>query len=131
MKSTEGYTIRLTVHAHQQMLAKEISPVKIQEAFDNPEKLYPNKKYAGQFRVVGNGICLVGKPEGDTFTVFTIYEDGILTPPRPDQLETPEGQEYARRYERAVTTGNVRRDNEYWGRVHARNRSDSRHNYIR
>jgi len=112
------------------MEAKNFTEEDVEFAFRNNEKLYPNKKFEGQFRVVGKGICLIGKPVKDVFLIFTIYEDGIMTPPRPDQLLTAEGQQYAKLYERAVATGRVRRSNEYWPRVHARS-SDSGHTLIK
>ncbi len=32
------------------------------------------------------------------FIVITVYYDKILTPPRPDQLNTPQGKRFAERY---------------------------------
>lgn len=131
MESTEGLELKLTAHANEQMKKKNVDLERVQAAFVSPEKLYPNKKYAGQFRVVGNGLCLVGKPQGKEFVVFTIYEDGVMTPPRPDQLNTPEGKAYAELYNRAQRTGKVRRQNEYWPRAHKRASSDIRHTRIK
>lgn len=131
MESTEGYTLKLTAHARKQMQAKGFTQESIDNMFSEPDNIYPNKKFAGQFRVVGNGICLVGQPtDSMVFLVFTMYEDGVMTPPRADQLDTPEGKAYARRYELAKAAGNVRRSNEYWPRVHERN-GDMRHKFIK
>jgi hypothetical protein len=115
MQSTKGFRLHATDHALNQILQKGFAVEKIRETFENPVKLYKNGKYEGQFRVTGNGLCLVGKPKGNTFTLITVYEDGVLTPPRPDQLETPEGQAYARKYAEGKA-----RDNEYMPRVLAR-----------
>lgn len=131
MESTEGYSLRLTRHASQQMEAKGFDLETVEYTFGNPENIYPNKKFAGQFRVTGHGVCLIGKPMGGEFLVFTIYEDGVMTPPRPDQLDTPEGRAYAERYEKALASKNVRRNGEYWPRVHERNKSDMRHKLIK
>lgn len=129
MESTEGYTLKLTAHARKQMEAKGFDAESVEYTFNTPEKIYPNKKFAGQFRVIGSGICLVGQPMKDVFLVFTMYEDGVMTPPRPDQLDTPEGKAYAALYEKAVKSGRVMRDNEYWPRVHQRE-GDMRHKLI-
>jgi len=115
MDSTEGLKLHATDHALNQILQKEFSVETIQQTFANPEKVYPNGKYKGQFRVTGNGLCLVGKPKGNTFTLITVYEDGVMTPPRPDQLDTPEGRAYATRYAKGQA-----RKNEYMPRVIAR-----------
>lgn len=120
MESTEGMNLRLTAHAKTQMEAKGFSQELLDMTFGSPENVYPNRKFAGQFRIVGNGVCIIGKPMGDTFLAFTVYEDGVMTPPRADQLQTEEGQRYAKLYEKAVATGRVKRSNEYWPRVHKR-----------
>ena len=39
------------------------------------------------------------------FTIITIYQDNILTPPRTDQLNTPEGRRYAERYLKGLGRG--------------------------
>lgn len=123
MKSTEGMSLRLTTHAKRQMEAKGFSSEDVESVFNSPSRVYPNKKFEGQFRVAGKGICLIGKPEGNMFLVLTAYEDGVMTPPRRDQLDTPEGKAYAKLYEEAKRRSNgkkVRRENEYWPRVHQR-----------
>lgn len=130
MESTEGYRIKLTAHAREVMGKKNVDVIRVKNAFYNFEKIYPNKKYKGQFRIVGNGLCLVGAPGNGEFVIYTMYEDGVMTPPRPDQLETPEGRAYAALYHRAQKTGKVRRSNEYWPRVHER-RGDNGHTLIK
>lgn len=130
MESTEGYTLRLTAHARKQIEAKGFNENSVNEMFGAPEKIYPNKKFVGQFRVTGNGICLIGKPTGRDFLVFTVYEDGVMTPPRADQLETPEGKAYAALYSAAKRSGSVKRRGEYWPRVHER-RGDVSHSQIK
>ena len=109
----------MTHHALGQLRAKGFSIDDVQAAFDEPDKVYPNGKYAGQYRVVGGKLCLVGKPEGETFNVITVYEDGVLTPPRPEQLDTEEGRRYAARYERGLN-----RVNEYYPRIKERRSSN-------
>lgn len=132
MESTEGFKLAFTMHAQQQLDSKGISLELAESAFENPDKIYPNKKYVGQFRVTGNGICLIGKPMNGTFKVFTVYEDGVMTPPRPDQLLTEEGRKYAELYEKAQRSNTVKRGNEYYPRFKGRAQSgDMRHNYIR
>lgn len=136
MESTKGYKLALSKHAREQLL-KKTGPMGItraEQAFETPDKVYPNKKYAGQFRVVGLGLCLIGRPtENGLFRVFTVYEDGVLTPPRPDQLGTPEGDAYAEIYRQAQKNGNASRKNEYYPRAKKRQQAkgDVRHTYIR
>lgn len=60
-----------------------------------PAEVYPSRSHPGQWRVTGNGLCIVGKPEGDRFVMITIYLDRVVTPVRPDQLDTPEGRRFA------------------------------------
>lgn len=136
MKSTEGMKLRLSRHAQEQLVTKfgNVGPEMAESTFINPDNIYPNKSYQGQFRVVGQGLCLIGKPsdDGEYFIVFTAYEDGILTPPREDQLETEAGKKYAELYEAALKNGRVMRTNEYYPRVkNRRQNSDIRHAYIR
>ncbi|QBZ72483.1 hypothetical protein SEA_CIRCINUS_230 [Streptomyces phage Circinus] len=118
MDSTRGLRLHATDHALQQILQKGFAVEAIREVFENPVKLYKNGRYEGQYRITGNGICLVGKPKGNTFTLITVYEDGKMTPPRPDQLKTPEGQEYARRFAEGKA-----RNNEYAPRAIARRKA--------
>jgi hypothetical protein len=132
MESTKGMALYLRLHAKEQMEKKGFKLERVEMMFSDYENNHvsPNKKYHGQFRICGDGICLVGQPFGDTFHVFTMYEDGVMTPPRPDQLETPDGQKYAKSYEKAIAGGSVKRSNEYWPRVHERN-GDIRHKRIK
>jgi hypothetical protein len=116
MDSTAGFKLRATAHATQQILAKGFQISRIQDVFDNPDKVYANKRFEGQYRVTGGGLCLVGKPVDGVFTLITVYEDGVMTPPRPEQLDTPEGRAYARLYNRGA-----KRQNEYRPRVNVRN----------
>lgn len=133
MESTKGYKLAFSKHAYDQLIKKSVGIERATEAFETPDKVYPNRKYEGQFRVVGNGICLIGRPMGGTFKVFTVYEDGVLTPPRPDQLGTPDGDAYAELYKQAQKSGRVARQNEYYPRAKKRKSasSDVRHVYVR
>lgn len=115
MISTVGFKLNTTEHARAQIVSKGLSVADVEAAFAAPEKVYPNKKFAGQYRVVGKGICLVGKPSNGTFTLITVYEDGKMTPPRPEQLNTPEGRAYAERYAKQEA-----RVNEYYPRIASR-----------
>ena len=80
---------------------KGFDPRDIIATVKSPEKAYKagrNSKYAGQWRLTGNGVCIMAKMEGTVLVLLTVVEDDVLTPPRPDQLLTPEGREYAARY---------------------------------
>jgi hypothetical protein len=105
MKSTVNMRLVLTAHAKKQMVEKGFSEQDVYDMFFEPSRVYPSKSHPGQFRVAGNGMCLVGRPSGVEFVCITMYADGVLTPPRPDQLLTPEGRRYAERYERGLGRG--------------------------
>lgn len=98
-------TPRLTAHFKSQVASKGIDPRAIIGALRNPERVYPSRSHAGQWRVTGNGICVVGKPEGSEFVLITVYQDGVLTAPRADQLNTVEGRRYAERYANGLGRG--------------------------
>ena len=87
-------------HARQQAHDKRFPLKTIRDTFNTPERVYVSKSYPGQYRVTGNGIVLVGVPDLETgsFIVITVYYDQVLTPPRPDQLNTPQGKIFAERY---------------------------------
>lgn len=96
----------ITAHFKKQLVLKGLDPRDIIAAWKNPAEVYPSgKRYPGQWRVTGNGICIVGKPEGDTFVFITVYLDRVLTPPRPDQMDTPEGRRYAERRAQGLGRG--------------------------
>lgn len=106
MKDTNGMRLSLTRHACKTAVQKGFSAEEIQECFDNPKKVYPSKSHPGQYRVVNDAICIVGVPvDGGEFRGITMYVNGSLTPPRKDQLNTPEGKRFAERYEKGLGRG--------------------------
>lgn len=105
MKTTEGLTPKITNHFIKTIQSKGFDPQKIIDAFKNPERVYPSGSHPGQYRVTGNGLCIVGKPEGNRFVMITCYLDGVLTPPREDQLKSAEGYRYAKRYQQGLGRG--------------------------
>jgi hypothetical protein len=111
------YTLKLSQHAQRMATEKGFTKEIVESTFRNPTRVYPSGSHPGQWRITGNGLCLVGVPDRDRrsprfhpymmqppiehelfFTVVTLYQDQILTPPRDDQLNTPEGRRYAERY---------------------------------
>jgi len=170
---------------------KNFSPETIEKTFAEPTRVYPSGSHPGQWRVTGNGLCLVGIPDDEPaeekkdipalrtpakgtiiqtpgtserpgykapsgyaflsngassygpssrttngttngtttqtttngtstpieemsqkntkalryFTVITIYQDQVLTPPRADQLNTNVGKRYAERYLKGLGRG--------------------------
>jgi hypothetical protein len=96
MNTTKGMTLKVTSHALKTMAAKGFDPEAVKATFAAPTEVYASGSHPGQFRVTGNGLCLVGKPEGNTFILITLYLDRVVTPVRPDQLNTPEGRNFAR-----------------------------------
>lgn len=111
------YNMHLSQHAETQIEQKGFDREMIKKTFMYPQRLYPSKSHLGQYRITGNGLCLVGQPDiiiengknakdqTGTFSVITIYSDQVLTPPRPDQLSTPEGKRYAERFEKNLGRG--------------------------
>lgn len=98
MRSTRGVTLSLTKHAKRQAKVKGFPVSNILSMWENPDRIIPSRSYRGQYRVCGDGICLVGVPKGKSFIVITVYLDQDLTPPRPDQLQTKAGRRYAERF---------------------------------
>lgn len=98
--STRGYGIAFNHHTMKQADLKGFTEQDMVQTFANPERIYPNGRYPDQHRITGNGLCLVGKFEGDTFKVVTVYLDGVVTKPREDQLKTNEGRDFHQRFQR-------------------------------
>lgn len=98
MIETDGLRLAVTNHARHVITSKGFDRRTVMETFHRPECTTDVRKYPGQVRLIGNGLALVGKVVEDMFILITVYEDGVLTPPRPDQLSTPEGKRYAERY---------------------------------
>jgi len=106
MQTTENMTLNMTNHACKQAAQKGFGPDAIKACFENPERVYPSGSHPGQYRVTGGGICLVGVPkDGGRFLVVTLYADRVLTAPREDQMDTPEGRRYAERYAKGQGRG--------------------------
>lgn len=87
---------KTTAHFLKTMRDKGFAGETVIATLKNPTEVYPSRSHPGQWRVTGNGICIVGKPDGDRFVLITIYADRIVTPVRPDQLNTPEGRNFAK-----------------------------------
>lgn len=102
--------MRLTRHALEIAEQKGFDLQKIKRTFETPVRVYESRSHTGQHRVTGNGLCLVGVPndrnlDEKVFTVITIYEDEVLTAPRPDQMSTEEGRRFAYRYANGLGRG--------------------------
>lgn len=97
-------SITLSSHAVKQGLLKGMLPEEIISTFQDPEKVYENRKYENQWRVTGNGICITGEIRGNEYYVRTVYYDRIVTPPRPDQMNNAEGKEFTQRYNSGMKT---------------------------
>lgn len=98
MRSTENVTLSLTKHAKRQAKEKGFNVRNILDMWEDPDRIIASRTYPGQYRVCGNGICVVGVPKGQSFIGITVYLDQELTPPRPDQLKTRAGRRYAKRF---------------------------------
>lgn len=98
-------TPRPTRHFLNTVKSKGFNPHDIVSTLKNPTEVYPSKSHPGQWRVTGNGLCVVGKPEESEFVLITVYLDRVLTEVRPDQLNTPEGRRYAERRSNGLGRG--------------------------
>lgn len=89
------------------MRAKGFDPRDVIGAWKEGTRVQDVRKHPGQFRIIGHDICIIGEPETSTghFRFITLYMDGVLTPPRPDQLNTPEGRRYAERWAQGLGRG--------------------------
>lgn len=105
MDTTKNMTLKPTTHALKQIVAKGFDADGILDCWNNPTRVYPSKSHPGQFRVINGTYCLVGKPEGSSFMLITVYLDGVVTPPREDQMDTKQGRAFASRY--AATGGRL------------------------
>jgi len=100
------WTLRISDHAMTTINNKRFDLHLVEKTYADPASVYPSGSHIGQYRVTGNGLCLVGKPEQNgVFSLITIYEDQVLTAPRPDQLNTPEGRRYAERHQLGLGRG--------------------------
>lgn len=108
--------LRPTEHALRKIRDLGIDPHDVLAVFDAPESTSQVRARPGQVRLIGRGIVLVGEWApcsdcrpwsrcGGVFTLVTVYADRVLTPPRPDQLATPEGRRYAARYRKGLGRG--------------------------
>ena len=94
-----------TRHFREQLVKKSLDARAVIMTWREPEEVYPSGSHPGQWRITGNGVCIVGRPEDDgTFAFITIYEDRVLTPPRPDQTDAA-GMRYRERWERGQGRG--------------------------
>lgn len=97
--NTQQLKLSLTKHAKKQATEKGFTISDILSMWHSPEaRAIRSRSYPGQYRVCGDGICLVGVQKNKRFIVITCYADQELTPPRPDQLRTGRGRRYARRF---------------------------------
>lgn len=97
-----GKRLSMNSHSIKQSMDKGFDPETIRETFNNPERVYPNgRKYPGQVRITGNGICIVAAPNtrnSGSLTIVTVYLDDVTTPPREDQKNDADGRQYHERY---------------------------------
>lgn len=97
---------KITKHFLDTVNAKHLSPRDIIAAWHNPAEVYPSGSHPGQWRITGNGVCIVGKPDevSGLFIFITVYLDRVLTPPREDQTDEA-ARRYRDRWERGLGRG--------------------------
>lgn len=103
----EGKNVRLTQHVRNQIIAKGFDPEHVRQAIVSPDQTTDVLKHPGQIRNIAHGVAVVLAPNmrGTEWTAVTVYADGVLTPPRPDQMLTAEGRRYAARYAQGLGRG--------------------------
>lgn len=67
MKSTNGMRLVLTNLACKQAVKKGMDADSINDVFNTPAKIYPNKDRAGQYVISKGGVSIIGEPQGDKF----------------------------------------------------------------
>ena len=82
-----AHSYRLTRHARDRAAEKGFPLDALAVTFAEPECVYPSGSHPGQWRVCGNGVCMVGTVNEEVFTVITVYANRVLTPLREDQLK--------------------------------------------
>lgn len=91
-------TFEISDHAVETAKSKGFTAEEIFEAMTKPERITDVTKYPGQKRFIAGRLAVVCEPSGeDHWIIRTMYLDGVLTPPRPDQTDAA-GRRYARRY---------------------------------
>ncbi len=97
MLNTNGLTLSPTRHALVQIQTKEIDPNLVVDAFKFPGCTYATTEDPTKIRIVANGICLIGRVEGDRYVLITVHLQSPPTAVREDQLQTAKGRAYAKR----------------------------------
>lgn len=73
MNTTQGLKIQTTLSVLRKIIARNYAPKMIMEVFSSPEKIEPSLERPGQFKIFGQGICLVGAQHNDNFVLITVY----------------------------------------------------------
>lgn len=77
--------VKFSEHFKRQFRAKGFTTAQVREAIENPYKITDVRRYPGQKRYCGGGIAIVMRGN----VAITLYEDGVVTPLRPDQMNDP------------------------------------------
>lgn len=103
--TVKGTRLIVSGHASRTIIAKGFDPRTVQAVHAAPTRVTEVRAHPGQIRLIGQGLALVGRVDAGRFILITVYADGVLTPPRADQMNTPEGRRYAERYARGMGRG--------------------------
>lgn len=81
METTAGRRLTLSRTACKIAAKEGWTAEQIQETFQSPKAVYPNKQREGQFRIAGTDICIIGVPVGDDrFHGITMIVNGSEAP---------------------------------------------------
>lgn len=77
--------VKLSAHALRKVLAGGFAPQAVHAAYNDPEVVYPSRRYPGQERRIAQGVCLaVDIASG---VVVTMYIHNTATALRSDQTD--------------------------------------------
>ena len=90
------FRFTFTRHVIEQARAKGFTPEELHAACYVPSRTSDVRAHPGQRRFIAGRVVVVAEPIGPgEWCAITCYLDGVVTPVRPDQLNTPEGRRFA------------------------------------
>lgn len=87
--------VKFTRHFLVTALSKGFSAEEIHSALFAPEKVTDVLAHPGQKRFIAGRVAVVAEVTKTGATAITCYLDRVVTPVREDQMNTPEGREFA------------------------------------
>lgn len=76
--------LSITAHAVKQVQAKGFALRDVVAVAQRPDFAYESRRYPGQEKRIGNGLCVVVDPKAQR--IITVFEHLVRTSLRPDQI---------------------------------------------